>query len=63
MLSAFNTNRSLDGRGYVIDGLFIDRTTSGDDDRIGLFGATSGATMQHVGIINVNIHGDDYVGG
>ena len=50
---------SYDGDGYTINGLTIARSTS---HRIGLFGYTDGATIQDLGVTNVNITGNYYVG-
>ncbi|PLY11122.1 MAG: hypothetical protein C0626_00705 [Arcobacter sp.] len=49
----------FDGKGYVIDGLYINR---GGEDYVGLFGRT-GATISNIGLTNVDITGRDYVGG
>ncbi|MDP8321052.1 MAG: GLUG motif-containing protein [Candidatus Stygibacter australis] len=46
------------GQGHVIDGLFINRV----NNNIGLFGRTSGAEIENIGIINSNITGWQYVG-
>ena len=43
---------SYDGDGYTINGLTIDRES---DNYIGLFGYTNGATIQDLGVTNVNI--------
>lgn len=52
---------SLDGRGHVISDLFINRPTT---DRQALFGCTNdGATIQNVGLQNVDITGQRYAGG
>ena len=50
---------SYDGDGYTINGLTIARSTS---HRIGLFGYIDGATIQDLGVTNVNITGHHYVG-
>jgi hypothetical protein len=50
---------SLDGNGYIISGLFINRPT---EDEVGLFGYASGA-VRDIGLTSVNITGKDYVGG
>ena len=50
----------FDGLGHVISDLFIDR---GAADYVGLFGYTDGATLRQVGLANVDITGNDYVGG
>ena len=51
---------NYNGQGYTIDALFINRSST---SYIGLFGYTSGATIQNLGVTDVNITGDDYVGG
>jgi len=52
---------SYDGQGYTIDGLTINRGS----DNIGLFGRAdgNGATISNLGVTNVNITGNSYVGG
>ncbi|ADG93734.1 filamentous hemagglutinin family outer membrane protein [Arcobacter nitrofigilis DSM 7299] len=50
----------FDGKGYVIDGLYINR---GGEDYVGLFGYTNGTTISNVGLTNVDITGRDLVGG
>ncbi len=49
-----------DGDGYTIDNLYISRPAI---DYIGLFGYTNGATITDLGVTNVDITGDDKVGG
>ncbi|UJJ30659.1 YDG domain-containing protein [Halopseudomonas maritima] len=49
----------FDGLGHVISDLFIDRAT----DYVGLFGYTDGAALRQVGLENVDITGQRYVGG
>ena len=51
---------SFDGAGWVISNLYINRPASAD---IGLFGATKGAVIANVGVTNVNVTGQSYVGG
>lgn len=52
---------SLDGRGFEIRGLFIDR---GSADEVGLFGfIDSGAEVSNLGLVDGSVHGHDYVGG
>ena len=51
---------SYDGDGYIIHGLTIARSST---NFIGLFGYTDGATIQDLGVTNVNITGRHYVGG
>ena len=51
---------SYDGDGYTINGLRIARSST---NYIGLFGITDGATIQDLGVTNVNITGQHWVGG
>ncbi|MBL7148610.1 MAG: T9SS type A sorting domain-containing protein [Candidatus Cloacimonetes bacterium] len=51
---------TYNGQDYTIDSLFMNRSTS---DYQGLFGSTSGATIENLGIINVNVNGYYSVGG
>jgi hypothetical protein len=52
---------SLDGQGYEIRDLFIDRA---DETRVGLFGVVSDkGVIQNIGVRNLGITGDEYVGG
>ena len=51
---------SYDGDGYTVNGLRIARSST---HYIGLFGITDGATIQDLGVTNVNITGYHYVGG
>ena len=53
-------NGSLDGCGYTITGLFINRSST---DGVGLFGLMDVGSVERVGLINVNITGHFYVGG
>jgi hypothetical protein len=48
------------GQGYTIDNLIINRPLT---SYIGLFGYTSTATIDSLGLTNVNVQGDSYVGG
>ena len=48
------------GRGHTINNLFINRPST---DYIGLFGYTSGALIDSLGIANCNVAGNEYVGG
>ena len=48
------------GGGYTIDNLYINRSTT---DNIGFFGRTYGATISNLGVTNVNITGQNQVGG
>ena len=51
---------NYNGGGHTITGLFINR---GSTNYIGLFGYTSGAVIDSVGVVNENITGQDEVGG
>ncbi len=51
---------SLDGQGFVINGLSINRS---DQNYIGLFGSTGDASITGVGLTGVNISGASFVGG
>ena len=46
---------TFDGQGYTIDNLYINRS----EHYLGLFGRTNGATIQNVGMVNVDITGGD----
>jgi len=50
---------NYNGQSYIIDSLTINRSTSS----IGLFGYTSGATIDSLGLTNINIQGQSSVGG
>ncbi|MCK5461198.1 hypothetical protein KAI58_04400, partial [Candidatus Gracilibacteria bacterium] len=50
----------FDGKGYEINNLYINRST---EDYIGLFGYTNRAEIKNIGMVNVNLSGDDYIGG
>ncbi|MBN2615960.1 MAG: VCBS repeat-containing protein, partial [Bacteroidales bacterium] len=50
---------SYDGQGHTIDSLYINRST---ENYIGLFGYLS-ATVKNIGLTNVRITGNSYVGG
>ena len=51
---------SFNGNSYTISNLFIDLPST---NNVGLFGYTSGATISNTGLLNVNITGQEYVGG
>jgi hypothetical protein len=51
---------SYNGQSFTINGLFIDR---GSDNYQSLFGFTEGATIQNLGVTNVDITGANYVAG
>jgi filamentous hemagglutinin family protein len=50
---------SFDGLGHTISGVTINMS----GDRVGLFGSTSNPVIRNVGLINVDITGNNYVGG
>lgn len=50
---------SYNGKGYKIDSLYINR----DADYIGMFGNISGSRLDSIGLTNLNIKGNEYVGG
>jgi hypothetical protein len=51
---------TLNGNGYNLDGLYINRNSVYYN---GLFGYSVGATIENLGVTNVNITGSDYTGG
>ena len=51
---------TLDGQGYEISDLFIDRP---DESRVGLFGAVWVGLIEHVGVVNASVTGKRMVGG
>ncbi|ACF14322.1 filamentous haemagglutinin family outer membrane protein [Chloroherpeton thalassium ATCC 35110] len=53
---------SYDGDNHTIDGVYINRV-SYSDKYMGLFGYIDGATVENLGLTNVDITGYDYVGG
>ncbi|MCD4828917.1 MAG: hypothetical protein K8R90_05750, partial [Candidatus Cloacimonetes bacterium] len=59
-----NTSTSFsgayDGDGYTIDSLFINRPGSSEQ---GLFGCTDGATIENLGVTNVDVTGNGSTGG
>ncbi len=56
-----NFNGSLDGQGYEISDLYLNRSSS---DYVGLFGyTTSGASIHDVGLVDVDVSGDWHIGG
>jgi len=60
-VDGFGFTGTFDGQGYTISNLFMNRYGDGDDN--GLFGALySGAEVKNLGLLNVNITGDEYVG-
>ncbi len=55
-----NFEGKYNGQGFSIDSLFINNTTKRN---VGLFGYTSGAEIKNVNLINVDITGEEYIGG
>ena len=53
---------SYNGQGYTIDALYINRISSADGSRVGLFGLTYGGLINNLGLTNVNIAGYSEVG-
>lgn len=51
---------TYDGQDYTINGLYIDHSTS---DYQALFGYAADMTIENLSVINVNVSGNDYVGG
>ena len=51
---------SLDGNGFTISDLFINRPYN---NYTGLFGATSNATLENIELLNINVIGNYYTGG
>ncbi len=51
---------TFDGLGHTVTGLYINRPATNE---IGLFGYTNNSTIQNVGLVNVNITGQNNVGG
>ena len=51
---------AYNGDGHTISNLYIDRSST---SQIGLFGYTNGATIQNIGLIDVDIKGVNGVGG
>lgn len=50
---------NFDGQGFTISGLFSNQTES----YLGLFGYTSGATLENIQLETVDLKGSEYVGG
>ncbi len=52
---------NFDGKGYIIDGLYINRPS---ENNVGLFGyTTNGAKISNLGLTNLYIRGNEEVGG
>jgi len=58
--SSFPFSGHLDGNGFTISGLYIDRSTT---NYVGLFGEIDEATVKNVCLANVDIEGGSYTGG
>ena len=58
--SSTNFTGSYEGNGHSITGLYISRPGS---SLIGMFGYCSGAELKDLGLIDVNILGDEFIGG
>ncbi len=58
--SGFEFSGSLDGDGYNISGLFINRS---EEDSVGLFGKVSGGNITDVSLVYLEVIGASYVGG
>ena len=58
---------TFDGNGHTVSGLYFHNTNDGyypnGGNYVGLIGATSGATIKNVGVIDSYLHGFYYVGG
>jgi hypothetical protein len=54
-----NFTGTFDGQGYIINDLYINKNTT----FLGLFGHTLNAIISNVGLENINITGNQYVGG
>ncbi|MEA1979927.1 MAG: GLUG motif-containing protein [candidate division Zixibacteria bacterium] len=55
-----NFTGEYDGQGHTIDSLYINRSTT---DLIGLFGFTNDSVIDSLGVTNVDITGNEFVGG
>lgn len=51
---------SYDGQNHTIDGLYINRSST---NYVGFFGRLQSGTIQNLGVTNVNITGNMFVGG
>ncbi|MFA6684723.1 MAG: GLUG motif-containing protein, partial [Arcobacteraceae bacterium] len=51
---------NFDGKGYIIDGLYINR---GSEYNVGLFGYATGATISNLGLTNLYVKGNMNTGG
>jgi hypothetical protein len=54
-----NFTGTFDGGGHTISDIFISRSA----DYQGLFGSSTGCSISDLGVLNVDITGDEYVGG
>jgi len=57
--STINFTGSYDGQGHTINGIYISRSTTNQQ---GLFGYTYGGSIINLGLTNVNVTGQNYVG-
>lgn len=57
--SAEEFSGSLDGDGFKVQNLFINRPST---DYNGVFGATKNAVIKNIGVEDVNVTGEEYVG-
>jgi hypothetical protein len=51
---------SFDGQGYEVRDLFINRA---DESDVGLFGDVGSGVIKNIGVVNVTVTGDSFVGG
>lgn len=51
---------TYNGNGHIVEGLYINRP---DEDNLGLFGFTSYPTIKNLGLRDINIKGNSYIGG
>ncbi len=58
--SGTNFTGIFNGQNYTISNLSIDQPSTDD---VGLFGATNGATLENMYLQNINVIGQNYVGG
>ena len=57
----FRWSATFEGNGRTISGMYISR---GESENIGLFGVSDrGAVVRNVGLLSVNVHGSEVVGG
>jgi hypothetical protein len=51
---------NFDGQGYSVDGLYINTPNT---NSVGLFGSVNSSDIKNIGVTNLDIQGDTYVGG